>query len=78
MSRTTLIDSFFVETDLFVESAQVELSGVDSNRARQSGGLGDDGMLNVDAIADAYWMLHTQHSSTWTLELDLRPYKESF
>ena len=40
--------------------------------------LGDDGMLGVDAIADAYWMLHTQHRSAWTLELDLRPYKESF
>jgi NAD(P)-dependent dehydrogenase (short-subunit alcohol dehydrogenase family) len=40
--------------------------------------LGGDGMLNVDAIADAYWTLHTQHPSTWTLELDLRPYKESF
>jgi len=39
---------------------------------------GDDGTLDVDAIADAFWMLHTQHPSTWTLELDLRPYKESF
>ncbi len=40
--------------------------------------LGEDGMLNVDAIADAYWSLHAQHRSAWTLELDLRPYKESF
>jgi NAD(P)-dependent dehydrogenase (short-subunit alcohol dehydrogenase family) len=40
--------------------------------------LGEDGMLAVDAIADAYWMLHTQPRSAWTLELDLRPYKESF
>jgi NAD(P)-dependent dehydrogenase (short-subunit alcohol dehydrogenase family) len=39
---------------------------------------GDDGMLGVDAIADAYWALHVQHRSAWTLELDLRPYKESF
>jgi len=39
---------------------------------------GQDGMLQPDAIADAYWMLHTQHPSAWTLELDLRPYKESF
>jgi NAD(P)-dependent dehydrogenase (short-subunit alcohol dehydrogenase family) len=39
---------------------------------------GDDGMLNVDAIADAFWTLHTQHPSAWTLELDLRPYKEQF
>jgi NAD(P)-dependent dehydrogenase (short-subunit alcohol dehydrogenase family) len=40
--------------------------------------MGDDGMLGVDAIADAYWALHVQPRSAWTLELDLRPYKESF
>lgn len=39
---------------------------------------GDDGMLGVDAIADSYWALHAQHRSAWTLELDLRPYKENF
>ena len=40
--------------------------------------LGVDGMLAVDAIADAYWNLHRQDRSAWTLELDLRPHKESF
>lgn len=40
--------------------------------------MGEDGMLAVDAIADAYWALHTQQRSAWTLELDLRPYKETF
>jgi NAD(P)-dependent dehydrogenase (short-subunit alcohol dehydrogenase family) len=40
--------------------------------------LGDDGMLNVDSIADAFWLLHTQEKTAWTLELDVRPYKESF
>ncbi len=40
--------------------------------------LGEGGMLDVDDIADAYWYLHTQPSSAWTLELDLRPYKERF
>lgn len=40
--------------------------------------LGELGMLNVDAIADAFWQLHTQHPSAWTQELDLRPHKESF
>lgn len=39
---------------------------------------GEDGMLGVDAIADAYWALHTQHRSAWSLELDLRPFKETF
>jgi NAD(P)-dependent dehydrogenase (short-subunit alcohol dehydrogenase family) len=40
--------------------------------------LGPDGMLDPDAIADAYWNLHRQPRSAWTLELDLRPYRESF
>jgi NAD(P)-dependent dehydrogenase (short-subunit alcohol dehydrogenase family) len=39
---------------------------------------GEDGLLDPDAIADAYWYLHQQHRSAWTLELDLRPWNESF
>ena len=40
--------------------------------------LGEDGMLAVDAIADAFWSLHAQSRSAWTLELDVRPFKENF
>jgi NAD(P)-dependent dehydrogenase (short-subunit alcohol dehydrogenase family) len=40
--------------------------------------LGPDGMLAPDAIAETYWQLHLQPRSAWTLELDLRPYKETF
>ncbi|MGB3472617.1 MAG: SDR family NAD(P)-dependent oxidoreductase [Erythrobacter sp.] len=40
--------------------------------------LGPDGALEPDDIADAYWMLHKQPRSTWTHELDLRPYKEAW
>ena len=39
---------------------------------------GEDGMLDPDAIADAFWALHAQDRTAWTLELDLRPYKEVF
>jgi len=39
---------------------------------------GRDGLLEIDAIAEAYWHLHQQHRSAWTHELDLRPYKEAF
>jgi NAD(P)-dependent dehydrogenase (short-subunit alcohol dehydrogenase family) len=35
-------------------------------------------MLSPDAIAEAYWQLHRQNSTAWTLELDLRPAVESF
>ena len=37
-----------------------------------------DGILNPDAIADNYWLLHQQHRSAWTHELDLRPWMEKF
>ena len=39
---------------------------------------GEDGLLHPDAIDDAYWMLHRQPRSAWTLELDVRPWSESF
>jgi NAD(P)-dependent dehydrogenase (short-subunit alcohol dehydrogenase family) len=39
---------------------------------------GEEGLLDLDAITDAYWMLHRQHRSAWTHELDLRPFKEPF
>ena len=39
---------------------------------------GPGGLLQPEAIADAFWALHVQHPSAWTLELDLRPYKEPF
>ncbi len=39
---------------------------------------GEDGLLKPDEIADVYWALHTQPKSTWTHELDLRPFKETF
>ncbi|MGQ0444059.1 MAG: SDR family NAD(P)-dependent oxidoreductase [Beijerinckiaceae bacterium] len=38
----------------------------------------ENGLLAVDAIADAYWALHRQPASAWTHELDLRPFKEPF
>ncbi|BBA32378.1 short-chain dehydrogenase/reductase SDR [Methylocaldum marinum] len=39
---------------------------------------GADGLLDLDAIADTYWLLHKQQRSAWTHELDLRPFKEPF
>jgi NAD(P)-dependent dehydrogenase (short-subunit alcohol dehydrogenase family) len=39
---------------------------------------GEDGLLEVDAIAEAYWHIHRQPRSAWTQELDLRPFKERF
>ncbi len=39
---------------------------------------GQDGLLQLEAIAETYWAIHQQHLSAWTHELDLRPFKESF
>ncbi len=35
-------------------------------------------LLKPDDIAEAYWMLHSQPKTAWTLELDIRPDRESF
>ena len=39
---------------------------------------GQDGLLNVEAIAETYWQLHRQQRSAWTQEIDVRPFKEPF
>jgi NAD(P)-dependent dehydrogenase (short-subunit alcohol dehydrogenase family) len=39
---------------------------------------GEDGLLEIDAIAESYWQMHRQPRSAWTQELELRPYKEPF
>ena len=51
---------------------------VRSRYAEYIDGKGEDGALNIAALADAYFALHDQHRSAWTLELDLRPFKENF
>ena len=43
-----------------------------------AGSKGEDGLLEPDAVADAYWALHRQSKTAWTHELDLRPFKEPF
>lgn len=52
---------------------------IDTPRVREmSPGREDHTMLSPDAIAEAYWQLHLQDSTAWTLELDVRPSVESF
>ena len=38
----------------------------------------EDGILNPEHIAEAYWQLHAQPRDAWTHELDLRPWMENF
>jgi len=56
---------------------------IDGDRAREVASdavasKGPDGLLDADAIAEAYVQLHAQPRSTWTQEMDLRPFSEPF
>jgi NAD(P)-dependent dehydrogenase (short-subunit alcohol dehydrogenase family) len=37
-----------------------------------------DGILNPDHLADNYWHIHCQPRDSWTFELDLRPWVETW
>ena len=39
---------------------------------------GDDHLLDPDAIADTYWHVYRQHRSSWTWEVEVRPWVETF
>ena len=67
-----------------IHVAHVILDGViDGERSRANfpelvNSKGENGLLNLDAIAENYWSLHCQPASTWTQEMDLRPFSETF
>jgi len=48
------------------------------NRPERVQQAGEDGLLDLEAIADAFLAVLNQHRSAWTHELDLRPFKEPF
>ena len=35
-------------------------------------------LMNIDAVADAYWRLVQQDKGAWGFEIDLRPHDEGF
>lgn len=51
---------------------------IDTAKSRKLHSLPVERMLNPDDIAACYWQLSQQPKSTWTHELDLRPYLENF
>lgn len=63
-----------------IHVAHVIIDGqIDAPRYAQLGNeRGLDSLLAPDAIAHNYVMLHRQHRSAWTQELDLRPWIEKF
>ncbi|HEX3096321.1 MAG TPA: SDR family NAD(P)-dependent oxidoreductase [Usitatibacter sp.] len=57
--------------------------GIDGERLRErfpdvAAQRGDDGLLALDALAEAYWQVHRQPRSAWSHEVELRPFKEPF
>ncbi len=63
-----------------IHVAHIVVDGqIDTPRARAMfAGRDASTYLAPDAIADTYWHLHSQHPSSWTLELDVRPTSEKF
>ncbi len=63
-----------------IHVAHVVIDGqIDTPRLRaMTPGRDAETMLAPDAIAEAYWHLHVQDKSAWTLELDVRPNVEKF
>ena len=50
---------------------QSEMQEINSKRAPGT-------LLDPAAIAETYWHLAHQHPSAWTMELEVRPFKEKF
>lgn len=56
---------------------------INGERVRQRFGeyldaMGEDGSLEPDDIAEAFWFMHSQPRNAWTFEVDVRPFKESW
>ena len=60
-----------------IHVAWINVDGVIDLPDRDSS-LKKEDMLRPDAIAETYWHLAHQDRSAWTMELDVRPFKEKF
>lgn len=61
-----------------IHVAWINVDGVIDIPGRRYPQLKDENMLKPDAIAETYWHLAHQDRSVWTLELEVRPFKEKF
>ena len=61
-----------------IHVAWVNVDGVIDIPGRRYPQFKDEDMLKPDAIAETYWHLAHQDRSAWTLELEVRPFKEKF
>jgi len=61
-----------------IHVAWINVDGVIDIPGRRYPQLQDEDLLKPDAIAETYWHLAHQDRSAWTLELEVRPFKEKF
>jgi NAD(P)-dependent dehydrogenase (short-subunit alcohol dehydrogenase family) len=61
-----------------IHVAHIVVDGGIANPDRDRGDRGDDGFLDPAAIAESYFHLHSQHRSSWSWEIELRPWLETF
>ena len=52
--------------------------GIKADHRPERNDLGDDSMLKPEAIAETYLQFHRQHRSSWSWEIELRPWLETF
>ncbi len=61
-----------------IHVAHFVIDGGIASSTRENAPDQPDRWLSPDAIAEAYWAIHTQHRSAWTWEIELRPWVEKF
>ncbi|MGH7780481.1 MAG: SDR family NAD(P)-dependent oxidoreductase [Candidatus Binataceae bacterium] len=61
-----------------IHVAWINVDGLIDIPGRKIPNLKSDDLLDPAAIAETYWHLAHQHPSAWTMELDVRPFKEKF
>jgi len=61
-----------------IHVAWINVDGSIDIPGRKVGNYTAEDMLSPDAIAETYWHLAHQDRSAWTMELEVRPFKERF
>lgn len=61
-----------------IHVAWINVDGVINIPGRAIAGFKPEDLLDPAAIAETYWHLAHQHPSAWTMELEVRPFKEKF
>jgi NAD(P)-dependent dehydrogenase (short-subunit alcohol dehydrogenase family) len=61
-----------------VVDGQIDSDAVRARFPDRVAEMPEDGLLAPDAIAEAFWNLHSQPRSAWTWELDIRPWTEAW